>query len=147
MHPQHFKHSWTLSWMKSTPSRNPIQPPTSPMKTAPKPSYSQMTIQRPPEPTIKPGQQPTTKENLRACDPGKHPSCDLACDLSCDPAQDLSRDLTRDIPCDLTACDHRNLTHDLPRDWSSTRSPDRVRFRRAPHPLIHTWKTMGMING
>ena len=44
------------------------------------------------------------------------------------------------------------LSHDLPRDWSSTRSqvatrsPDRARFRRMPSPLIGTWKTVGMIN-
>jgi len=53
-----------LSWTKSTPSRNPVQTPTSPTRTAPKPSYSQVAIQRPPEPATKPGQRPATKENL-----------------------------------------------------------------------------------
>ena len=53
-----------MLWMKSTPSRNPIQTPTSPMRTAPKSSYSQAAIRRPPEPTTKPGQQPAIKENL-----------------------------------------------------------------------------------
>jgi len=33
-----------LSWTKSMPSRNPVQTPTSPTGTTPKPSYSQMTI-------------------------------------------------------------------------------------------------------
>jgi len=85
----------------------------SPMRTAPKPSYSQVAIQRPPEPATKPGQQPATKENLRPCDPGKSPPCDLACDSSHD-LQALKQ------ARDLTARDRGNLTHDLPRDWSST---------------------------
>jgi len=33
-----------LLWTKSTPSRNPVQTPTSPTRTAPKPSYSQVAI-------------------------------------------------------------------------------------------------------
>jgi len=33
-----------LSWTKSTPSRNPVQTPMSPTRTAPKPSYSQVAI-------------------------------------------------------------------------------------------------------
>jgi len=45
-----------LSWTKSTPSRNQVQTPTSPTRTTPKPSYSQVAIQCPPEPTLKPGQ-------------------------------------------------------------------------------------------
>jgi len=53
-----------LLWTKSTPSKNPVQTPTSPTRTAPKPSYSQVAIQRPPEPTTKSGQQPATKEKL-----------------------------------------------------------------------------------
>jgi len=62
-----------LLWTKSMPSRNPVQTPTSPTITAPKPSYSQVAIQHPPEPATKPGQRPATKENLRPCDPGKSP--------------------------------------------------------------------------
>jgi len=130
----------TVSWTKSTPSRNSIQAPTSPPRTAPKPSYSQVAIRHPPEPAIKPGQRPATKENLRPRDPGKS------------PPRDLTRDSSRDIRTvkqahDLTARDRGNLTHDLPRDWSSTRSPDRMHFLRASRPLIHTWKNMGTING
>ena len=107
-----------------------------------------MAIRRPPESAIKPGQRPATKENLRPCDPGKSPSRDL----TCDPSRDLTCDPSRDIQalkqtCDLTARDHGNLTHDLPRDWSSTRSPDRVHFLRGSRLLINTWKTVGMING
>ena len=137
--------SWLVNarqmlWTKSTPSRNPVQTPTSPMRTAPKPSYSQVAIWCPPEPTIKPGQRPATKENLQPCDPGKSPPCDLACDSSHD-LQALKQ------AHDLTAHDCGNLTHDLPRDWSSTQSPDCVHFLHTSHPLIHMWKTMGTING
>jgi len=133
-------HRHHVLWMKSTPSRNPVQTPTSPTRTSPKPSYSQVAIRRPPEPAIKPGQQPATKENLRPRDPGKS------------PPHDLTRDSSRDLralkqACDLTARDCGNLTHDLPRDWSSTRSPDRAHFLRASHPLIHMWKIVGTING
>jgi len=102
-----------LLWTKSTSSRNPVQTPMSPTRTAPKPSYSQVAIQRPPESTIKPGQQPATKENLQPRDPGKSPPHDLAHDSSHDlRALEQARD--------LTARDRGNLTHDLPRDWSST---------------------------
>jgi len=129
-----------LSWTKSTPSRNPVQTPTSPTRTAPKPSYSQVAIRHSPEPAIKPGQQPATKENLQPCDPGKSPPHDLA--------RDSSRDLqTLKQACDLTTRDRGNLTHDLPRDWSSTQSPDCACFLHASCPLTHTWKTVGMING
>ena len=107
-----------------------------------------MTIRRLSEPTTKPGQQPAIKENLRPRDPGKlRPR-----DPGKSPPRDLPRDSSRDLqaldqPRDLTARDRGNLTHDLPRNWSSTRSPDRARFRRASRPLIGTWKTMGTING
>jgi len=84
------------------------------------------------------------ESTLRPCDPGK-----LSPDLSCVQSRDISTTLgSRDIQ----ARDPGKVSHDLPRDWSSTqsqvttRSPDRVRFRRAPSPLIGTWKTMGMIN-
>jgi len=110
------------------------------MRTAPKPSYSQVAIQRPLESAIKPGQRPATKENLRPRDPGKSPSRNLARDPSCD-IQALKQ------ARDLIACDHGHLTHDLPRNWSSTRSPDRARFLRASRLLINTWKTVGTING
>jgi len=137
-----------VSWTKSTPSRNPVQTPTNPTRTASKPSYSQMAIQRPPEPTTKPSQRPTTKENLRPRDPGKSPPHDQARDPPCDLPRDLSRDLQAlKQACDLPAHDCGNLTHDLPRDWSSTRSPDRMRFLCASHPLTHMWKTVGIING
>jgi len=122
------------------------------MRTSPKLSYSQMTIRRLSEPATKPGQRPAIKENLRPRDPGKlqprdpgkSPPCDLTRDSSRDlQALDQARDQTRDLP----ARDCENLTHDLPRDWSSTRSPDCARFLRASRPLIHMWKTVGTING
>ena len=135
-------------WTKSTPSRNPVQTPTSPMRTAPKPSYSQMAIRCPPEPASKPGQQPTTKENLRPRDPGKSPPCDQARDLAHDSSCDLQAlNQAHEQTCDLPARDHGNLTHDLPRDWPSTRSPDHARFLHASCLLTHTWKTVGTING
>ena len=127
-------------WTKSMPSRNQVQTSTSPTRTAPKLSYSQVAIQHPPEPMLKPGYQPATKENLWAHDPGKSPPCDLAHDSSCD-LQALKQ------PHDLTAHDYRNLIHNLPRDWSSIQSPDHVHFLCTSHPLINTWKTVGMING
>jgi len=111
-----------------------------------------MAIQHPPEPTIKPGQRPTTKENLRPHDPEKSPPCDQACDPPRDQACDSSCDLqalkqAHDQTRDLPARDHGNLTHDLPRDWSSTRSPDHARFLHMSCLLINTWKTVGTING
>jgi len=142
---------WVL-WTKSTPSRNPVQTPTSPTRTAPKPSYSQVAIRRPPKPAIKPGQRPTTKENLQPRDPGKSPPCDQAPDPSRDLAHDSSHDLqalkqAHDQTRDLPACDCGNLTHDLPRDWSSAQSPDRACFLCVSRPLISMWKTVGTING
>jgi len=131
-------------WTKSTPSRNPVQTPTSPMRTAPKPSYSQMAIWHPPKPATKAGQRPVTKENLRPRDPGKSPPHDQARDSSCD-LQALEQ--ACDQACDLPARDHGNLTHDLPRDWSSIQSPDHARFLHVSCPLINTWKTVGTING
>jgi len=130
--------SASLSWTKSTPSRNPIQAPTSSPRTTPKPSYSQMAIRRPPESVIKLGQRPSTKENLRPRDPGKSPPRDLA--------RDSSRDLQTLNQAHDQARDRENLTYDLPRDWSSTRSPDHARFLRASRPLTHTWKTVGTTN-
>jgi len=128
-----------MSWTKSTPSRNQVQTPTSPTRTAPKPSYSQVAIRCPPELVLKPGQRPATNEKLRPHDPGKSPPCDLA--------RDSSRDLQAlKQACDLTACDHGNLTYDLPRDWSSTQSPDHVHFLHVSCPLINMWKTVGTIN-
>jgi len=76
-----------------------------------------MTICHLSEPAIKPGQRPVIKENLRPHDPGKSPPRDLTHDSSHDlQALDQARDQT----CDLPARDRENLTHDLPRDWSST---------------------------
>jgi len=110
-----------------------------------------MTIRRLSEPATKPGQRPAIKENPRARDPGKLRPRDPGKSPPRDPARDSSRDLqalkqAHDQTRDLPARDRENLTHDLPRDWSSTRSPDRARFLRASRPLTHTWKTVGTIN-
>jgi len=139
-----FLTSHRLLWTKSMPSRNLAQTPTSPTKTTPKPSYSQMAIRHPSKPATKSGQQPTTNTKLRPHDPGKSPPHDLARDSSHDlQALKQARDQTRDLP----ARDHGNLTYDLPRDWSSTQSPDCACFLHASCLLINTWKTMGTING
>ena len=128
-----------LSWTKSTPSRNPVQTPMSPTRTAPKPSYSQVAIRHPPEPVINPSQKLATNKKLRPHDPGKSPPCDLAHDSLCD-LQALKQ------AHDLTAHNCGNLTHDLPRNWSSTWSPDCMCFLRTSCLLIHMWKTVGTIN-
>jgi len=103
-----------------------IPNPSSP-KTAPKPKYSHVV-----------------ESTLRPRDPGK-----LSPDLSRVRSHDI---LTTLGSRDIQARDPEKVSHDLPRDWSSTRSqvttrsPDRARFRRAPSPLISTWKTVGTIN-
>jgi len=103
-----------------------IPNPSSP-KAAPKLKYSHMV-----------------ESTLRPRDPGK-----LSPDLSCVRSRDISPTLgSRDIQ----TRDPGKVSHDLPRDWSSTRSqvttrsPDQMRFRCTPSPLIGTWKTVGMIN-
>jgi len=84
------------------------------------------------------------ESTLRPRDPGK-----LSPDLSCVRSRDISTTLESH---DIQACNPGKVSHDLPRDWSSTRSqvttrsPDHARFRRAPSLLISTWKTMGTIN-
>jgi len=102
-------------------------PSPSPPKAAPKLKYSHVV-----------------GSTLRPCDPGK-----LSPDLSCVRSRDIS---TTWGSRDIQARDPGKVSHDLPRDWSSTRSqvttrsPDRARFRRAPSPLIGIWKTVGTIN-
>jgi len=102
-------------------------PSPSPPKAAPKPKYSHVV-----------------KSTLQPHDPGK-PSHDLSHVQSCDTLTTLGL-------CDIQACDPGKVSHDLPRDWSSTwsqvtpRSPDHMRFRCTPSPLIGIWKTVGMIN-
>jgi hypothetical protein len=105
------------------PSRIQTNSPTSLKKPPLNLSYSQV---------IK------TNPNLWACDPGK---CQVikSPDLSRDPS--VSR-----VSCDQPTCDHGKPLGDLPRDWSPTRSPNRVNFRSAMCPLTDMWKTMGMIN-
>ena len=84
------------------------------------------------------------ESTLQPHDPGK-PSPDLSHVRSHDTLTTLRSH-------DIQARDPGKVSHDLPRDWSSTRlqvatqSPDRVHFRHVPSPLISIWKTMGMIN-
>jgi len=102
-------------------------PSPSPPKAAPKLKYSHVV-----------------KSTLRPRDPGK-PSPDLSCVRSCDLSPTWG---SRDIQ----TRDPGKVSHDLPRDWSSTRSQvvmqshDRTRFRHMPSLLINTWKTVGTIN-
>jgi len=102
-------------------------PSPSPSKAAPRLKYSHMV-----------------ESTLRPHDPGK-----LSPDLSRVQSRDISTTLGSH---DIRTRDPGKVSHDLPRDWSSTRSqvttrsPDRARFRRAPSPLIGTWKTVGTIN-
>jgi len=117
-----------LSRTESATSRIQRIPSPSSPKAAPKLKYSHVV-----------------KSTLRPHDPGK-----LSPDLSRVRSRDISTTLgSRDIQ----ARDPEKVSYDLPRDWSSTRSqvtiqsPDRARFRRAPSPLIGTWKTVGTING
>jgi len=116
-----------MSRTESTTLRIQRIPSPSPPKAAPKLKYSHVV-----------------ESTLRPCDPGK-----LSPDLSHVRSRDISTTLgSRDIQ----ACDPGKVAYDLPRDWSSTRSqvttrsPDRTRFRRAPSPLIGTWKTVGTID-
>jgi len=116
-----------LSRTESATSRIQRIPSPSPSKAAPKLKYSHVV-----------------ESTLRPRDPGK---------LSPDLSHARSRDMLTTLGSrDIQACDPGKVSHDLPRDWSSTqsqvttRSPDRARFRRAPSLLIGTWKTMGTIN-
>ena len=117
-----------MSRTQSVTTRKQETRKQSPPKAAPKPSYSHVV-----------------QTTLRPRDPGK---------VSPDMSRVTSRDTsTPKVSRDPTACDPGNKPPDLPRDWSSTRSrglpqpPDHMRFRRAPSPLIGTWKTVGTING
>jgi len=113
--------------MESATSRIQRIPSPSPPKAAPKLKYSHVAGSTP-----------------RPCDPGK-----LSPDLSRAQSHDI---LTTFGSCDIQARDPGNVSHDLPRNWSSTRSqvtirsPDHVCFRRTPSPLIGTWKIVGTIN-
>jgi len=113
--------------MKSATTRIQRIPSPSPPKAAPKLKYSDMV-----------------ESTLRPRDPGK-PSPDLSCVQSRDILPTLG---SRDIQ----ARDPGKVSHDQPREWSSTqsqvttRSPDQMHFRHAPSPLISMWKTVGMIN-
>jgi len=104
---------------ESATSRIQRIPSPSSSKAAPKLKYSHMVGSTP---------QP--------CDPGK-----LSPDLSHVRSHNISTTLRS---CDIQARDPGKVSHDLPRDWSSTRSqvttqsPDQARFRRAPSPLIGT---------
>jgi hypothetical protein len=108
-----------LSQAMSTPSR--IQ--TSPKKPPLNISYSQVV---------------KTNPNPQAHDPGKHQVI-----KSPDSPRDHS---TSQVPRDQLACDHGKPLGDLPKDWPTTRSQDRVNFRNVTHLLIDTWKTVGRIN-
>jgi len=86
-----------LSRMESVTSCIQRIPNPSPPKAAPKLKYSHVV-----EPTLRP------------CDPGK---------LSPDLSRVRSRDILTTLgSCDIQARDPGKVSHDLPRDWSSTQS-------------------------
>jgi len=125
-----------VSWTKSVTTCKQEIPKLSLPKAAPKPSYSHVVWVTP-----------------QACDPGK-----VSPDLSCIHAHDQPHAISRDKPVpleshDLGARDPGNLSHDLPRDWSSKRSHaaicpcDGTHFYHMSSLLIGTWKTVGTING
>jgi len=68
-------------------------------------------------------------------------------DSSRDPfAIHTSRDLSARDPGNLRPRDPGKITHDLSRKWSSTMSPDKMRFGCASNPLINMWQIVGTIN-
>jgi len=113
--------------MESATSRIQRIPSPSPPKATPKLKYSHVV-----------------ESTLRPRDPGK-----LSPDQSCVQSRDIS---TTSGSHDIQTCDPGKVSHDLPRDWSSTQSqvitqsPDRMCFRCAPSLLIGMWKTVGTIN-
>jgi len=74
----------------------------------------------------------------RSCNCGN-----LSHDPTCDPLCDPSATMTL---CDLTTHDPGKITHDLSRNWSLTRSHDKMHFGHVPSLLINIWKIMGTIN-
>ena len=103
--------------VKPAPPCIPVKPQTSPNKPTLNPSYSQIV---------------KTSSTPRAYDPGKphvttrdHQSLSISCVTTHDPG---------------------NVSGDLPRDWSPTRSLGHVNFKHATCPLIHAWPTVGTIN-
>jgi hypothetical protein len=112
-----------MSRAQLAPSRIQGEPCTSPTKPPLKISYSL---------AVKTGITP------RARDPGKQ-HVTQSHDPSRDhPASKISRD--------ISACNPGKISGDLPRDWSPTRSLDRVSHRYATRPLITTCKTVRTIN-
>jgi hypothetical protein len=103
----------------------------------PTPSQIQTSPKKPPL-NLRCSQVTQTNPNPRTRDPGKYQVIQ-----SPDPPRDPSAPWTS---CDQSARDHGKPLGDLPRDWSSTWSQDRVNFRNATRPLINTWKTVGKIN-
>jgi len=74
-------------------------------------------------------------------------SHDPTYDSSHDPsATRTSCDLSARDPGNLRPCDPGKITHDLSRKWSSTMSPDQMRFGCMSNPLINMWQIIGMIN-
>jgi len=124
----HQSHAYMLSRTESATSRIQRIPSPSPPKAASRLKYSHMV-----------------ESTLWPRDPGK-----LSPDLSRVRSRDISTTLGSH---DIQTCDPGKVSHDLPRDWSSTQSqvttwsPDRMHFRCAPSPLIGIWKTVGTING
>ena len=103
-----------VSRAQLAPSRVPAKSQTSPSKPALKPSYSHVVKQGLKTPTRDP-------RNTHVMKPRAPPVLQVSHVTPRDPGK----------------------PGDLPRDWSSARPRDVMRFRRATRPLISTWKTVG----
>ena len=120
-----------------------LAPPVSRMESTTSHIQSILSLSSP-ETTPKLKYSHVVESALQPYDPGKL-SPDLSYVRSCVILTTLG---SRDIQ----ACDPGKVSHDLPRDWSSTRSqvttrsPDQACFRCTPSPLIGMWKTVGTIN-
>ena len=115
-----------VSRAQLAPPRVPAKSRTSPSKPALKPSYSHVVKQGLKTLTRDPGKTHMMKSHAP-------PVSRASRVTTCDPGKQESR---------VTTCDP-GKPGDLPRDWSSARPRDVMRFRCATCPLIGTWKTVG----
>jgi len=74
-------------------------------------------------------------------------SHDPTCDSSRDPSAFYTTcDLSARDPGNLRPCDPGKITHDLSRNWLSTKAYDKTHFGCTSNPLINTWQIVGTIN-
>ena len=109
------------------------------------PRESPMRMLSPPRPTLKPSYSQVVKPRPVTRDPEKVsrvssrvPSRDLP-EQSRDKAHDFTPSRSRAPPHDQSQDRSRGIARAVLRN----KSQDQMRFRRAPKPLIGTWKTVG----